>query len=162
MRLPCLALLTAAALGGCGDPAPADVAGTYTINLTNGANGCNLANWTEGNTSTGIPVVITQTDASASAEVMGLAAVALDVALASHVFTGEVDGDDLHLAITGTRSATSGNCTYTYNALLDAALAGDVLTGTISYEAATNDNSDCAALEGCASVQNFNGTRPPT
>ncbi len=149
-------------VASCGDSPPEDVAGTYTINLTNGANGCNLENWTEGNTSSGIPVVITQADATASAEVMGLAAVALDVALAGHVFTGDVDGDDLNLAITGTRSATSGNCTYTYNALLDATLAGDVLTGTISYQAATNDNSDCAALEGCASVQNFNGTRPPS
>ena len=44
----CLALASLLALAAC--TSPADVAGTYTIALTNRANGCNLQNWTVGET----------------------------------------------------------------------------------------------------------------
>lgn len=148
------------ALAACGGD-PADVAGTYTINVTNGANGCGLPNYTEGESSSGVGVIITQDSDRASADVQGLAALGLDLLLGAHTFTGEVEGDSLDLQILGTRATTEGNCTFTYNADLGAEIDGDLLTGSITYRPATNGNPDCASRQGCTTVQAFNGARPP-
>ena len=158
---PALAAAAAAAgLAGCSS-SPANVAGSYSVNVTNRDNGCSLQNWTVGAMSSNIPVIITQDGADVTASVTGLTGTYLDVALGSHDFTGTVDGDQLDLTLYGTRSQTMGNCTYTYNAVLSATLDVDTLTGQIQYQAKTNGNPDCGALEGCASVQDFNGARPP-
>jgi hypothetical protein len=71
-----------------------------------------------------------------------------------------VRGHDLTLTNYGTRSATQGNCTFTYNATVDGALVGDAISGTITYSPATNENPDCASIE-CSAVQEFSGSRPP-
>src|SRR5689334_11840685 len=92
-------VLACAACGG-----PANVAGDYTIALTNHDNGCNLGNWTVGDTASGIPVTITQASGNATATVGGLAQVALDAGLGGHAFTGPVDGNDVDLELFGTRS----------------------------------------------------------
>ncbi len=144
---------------GCSDPA--DVAGDYTVALTNRENGCNFDNWTVGNTSSNIPVTITQEGSSMSATVGGGAAVVLDLALGGHVYQGDVDGSHLTATIYGNRSATNGNCTFTYNSTFDADSDGDFLTGEIRYTPATNGNPDCATIEGCVNRQEFNGSRPP-
>jgi hypothetical protein len=157
--VPALAL-SASLLAACATD-PANVAGTFSVNLTNRDNGCNLANWTVGATASGIPVTITQSGAMASADVGGGARVVLDLFLAGHVYSGTVDATKLSLDILGTRSATMGNCTYTYNSELRATLTGDALAGTITYKAATNGNPDCATLTGCVSTEDFNGARPP-
>ncbi|HUH05205.1 MAG TPA: hypothetical protein VML75_24570 [Kofleriaceae bacterium] len=148
-------------LAACGSD-PADVAGNYSIALTNGANGCDFENWDEGATAQNIDLTVTQDGENASATVGGLAGAYLEVVLGSRVYQGTVDGDHLHLQIFGTPSATEGNCTWTVNSTVRAELDGDVLTGTIDYTKATNGNPDCAAFEGCVTRQNFNGTRPPT
>lgn len=140
---------------------PADISGNYSANLTARDNGCNLANWQPGAMVTQIPVVITQTDAEARAEVGGLAGVALELALASRLFIGEVDGDSFRLEIIGTRPQTSGNCTFTYDATMSGSLSGDSLSGRVSYTTATNGNTDCAALRDCVSFQDFSASRPP-
>ena len=157
---PCAGLLIAA-LAACGGD-PADVAGDYTIAITSGDNGCALAGWTVGNTTSGIAVTITQDGASASATVQGTAAGVLVVLLGSATFTGDVDGDDLSMSIVGTVGRTQGSCAYTYDALLDGTLDGDFLEGTIEYRARTNAQPDCGALTGCVSSQAWNGTRPPS
>ncbi len=152
-------------LGACGGGDPADVAGDYTVSLTSRENGCGFANWTEGDTATGIPVVITQDaeePSNATAVVNGAAGLYLDVVLGSRTYTGEVDGSSMHLTLFGTNSATQGNCTYTVNSEIDATLDGDVLEGDILYHTSTNSSPDCGTLEGCESRQEFNGTRPPT
>jgi hypothetical protein len=154
-------MVVVVAVAGCGG-SPADVAGSYTVSVTNGANGCNLVNWTVGESAAGIPVTITQDGGAATATVEGVTGALLVAGLGSRIFAGEVSGSSLDLALIGTNSQTSGNCTYTYNALLDGSIDGDVIEGTITYTAATNDQSDCAALEGCETVQDFNGTRPPS
>jgi hypothetical protein len=152
-------------LGACGGD-PADVAGDYAVSLTNRENACSFQNWTEGETSTGIPVVITQgVDAeadTATAVVGGAAGLYLDVVLGSRTDTGDVDGSNLHLTLFGTNSFNQNQCTYTVNSEIDASLDGDVLTGNILYHASTNSSPDCGTLEGCESRQEFNGTRPPT
>ena len=143
---------------GC---APADVAGNYTVNVTNGENGCGFDNW-DGNTAANIPVGITQDGESATATVGGLTATFLDLWLGGHVFNGSVDGSHLELTLTGTRAQSQGACAYTYDAVIDADIDGDVLTGEIRYEAKPNGQADCGTLNGCASVQELNGARPPT
>ena len=152
-------LVLAVFLAACGGNA--DVSGNYTINLTNRENGCNFNNWTVDASTSGVMATLVQAEANVSATIEGPAAVVLDVVLGARTFTGGVDGDDLSLQILGTNSATSGNCTYTINATLDATLSGDALAGTIKYNAATNGNPDCATITGCESRQDFNGTRPP-
>lgn len=156
-----LATLLVVLAAACGSSEPADVAGNYTIALTNRDNGCDLANWTVGEQASGIPVVITQEGANATADVQAGAGFILDAALGSSVYTGDVDGSNLFLELFGNRPQQQGNCSFTFNSEIDASLIGDTLTGRINYKAATNDNPDCTALEGCVSFQEFNGTRPP-
>ena len=156
-------LLLIAALAGlaaCSSD-PVDAEGMYSINVTNRENGCNFAMWQVDNSAPNIPVVINQQDTDANADVMGLAGGYLDFILGSHVFNGSVDGNDLDLKITGTKSSTQGNCTLTVDARLLCSLNGDVLTGRINYSYHGNGNSDCAPYDGCISFQEMNGARPP-
>lgn len=158
MKAPVLVLVAAAACGG-GDPV--DVSGEYTVAVTNRDNGCMLENFNPGDTATGIPVVITQDDDAITVSINGAAGVVLDFALGAHVYTGAVAGDSFELELLGTRGLQQGNCAFTFNSTIAGTLDGDVLTGAIDYRAATNGNPDCAALEGCRTFQDFNGTRPP-
>lgn len=156
-----VALSLALAAAACSDDGPADVAGTYTIVLTNRENGCNLTNWTVGSASDPVAVVVTQDGSDASADVQGLAGSALDFALGSHVFQRDVDGNRLEATIAGTRPQGQGACAYTYDATLDGRLSGDNLNGRVDYQAKTNGAADCGALTGCTSYQDFAGARPP-
>jgi len=154
-------LLLGLSVLGCGGGSDADVAGNYTIALTNRDNGCMLANWTEGESTTGVAVTITQDGSNVTASVEAGAGFVLDVALGGHVYTGSVDGNRVFLELFGSRNQQMGNCAFTYNSDIDASLSTDTLMGKIEYRAATNNNPDCAALENCVSFQEFNGTRPP-
>ena len=145
---------------GC-TSAPADVAGAYTINVTDEANGCNLMNFNMGDTSSNIPVTISQDGGSMTATITGAVGTYVTAVLGSAVFSGSVDGTAISATLFGTRSATMGGCSYTYNAELAGDLTADTLTGTITYTPKTNGSPDCSTIEGCTSVQNFNGTRPP-
>lgn len=146
-------------LVGCGSTA--DVAGEYTIALTNRANGCMFDNWTEGDTTTGVALTVTQNGEAVTASVGGVSGAALDLVLASHEFIGSIDGEHMDLRITGERAASMGACAYTLNADVAADIDGDTLTGTITYRPQTNGASDCNYLNTCSNVQAFNGTRPP-
>jgi hypothetical protein len=160
----CLLTLFCASLAACGSDDPADVAGDYTVAITNRDNGCELTPWTVGDSASGISVTITQ-DAknkdSATATVGGVAQVFLIALAGGNTFTGSVDGDHVELKAVGTIPRSTGNCTYTYNATIDGDLDGDALTGKIHYQAATNNGTDCGTKTGCESLQDFNGTRPP-
>ena len=153
-------LLAIALFAGCAG-SPANVAGNYTVALTNRDNGCNFQNWTVGNMATGISVTITQNGGAATANVTGGGGLILDGVLGGHTFTGNVDGDNIDLKNQGTKAMSMGNCTFTYNGEISGQLTNDTLSGRISYSAATNGNTDCATLQGCVSFQDFNGTRPP-
>lgn len=154
-----LAILTALA-AACSDD-PADVSGEYSASITARDNGCNIANWTVGNTATAIPVTITQMDGSASADIGGLARIALDLSIGGHVFTGDVDGSSFELRVIGTRAQNMGNCTYTFDGELDGKISGDSISGRLNFTTATNNNSDCATLKACVSFQEFAASRPP-
>lgn len=153
-----------ALLAACGSDEPANVEGNYTVAVSNRDNGCNFANYTVGDTQSGIPVMITQEGANVTATVMGLTGAGLNLALGSNVFSGTVDGDMLDLDLFGTRPQMQGTCTYTYNAKILGDVTRDTLTGRVNYSAATTtpSNPDCASIQGCLTFQEFNGTRPPT
>ncbi len=155
------------ALAGCGSSSnsgapPADFSGVYSVAITNGQNGCGFANWTVGKKSNGTPVTITQSGASASADVGGVARIDYDVLLGSHVFPGTVSGTGMAATIHGTTSFKKGtNCTYQVTANLAATLSGNSISGNVNYTTTTNGGSDCGTLNGCASTQSFAGSRPP-
>jgi hypothetical protein len=138
-----------------------DASGNYSVATTNRDNGCNIFGWTVGQQTTGIPVTITQQQTNASADVMGSDGGFLDALLGGHVFTGTVDGNSLDLRYIGTKTNTQGNCTYTFNSEILATLSGDALSGRIDYVGAGNGASDCAAIQGCVSYTEYNGSRPP-
>jgi hypothetical protein len=155
-----LCVLVLAACGGDGD-APADATGEYTIALTSGANGCNFENWEEGASTTGIQLVMAEVETGITGTVGGLPALFLDLLQGSHVFAGDVSGNNLLLELFGTKEQVQDGCTHFVNSTLDAELNGDILIGTLTYTIADNGSPECAALAGCESIQNFNGTRPP-
>ena len=147
---------------GCGEDA--DVAGTYSVSVTNRDNACMFTNWTAGETAANIPVVITQRGSDVTLTINGVAGVLLVGLLGAdgNVYAGGVDSTNIDVESFGTRSQTSGNCTFTYNSRISGELDGDALSGRIEYRAADNGNPDCAAISGCLTYQDFNGTRPPT
>jgi hypothetical protein len=155
-----LLLLAQASLASCGSD-PADVSGTYTVNLTNGPNQCELSGWTVGESSTAIPVVITQDGASIEADVQGGTGVYLDLIVGSSTFTGTVSGTHLDLELVG-RAGSMGSCAYTWRTSLDADLDGDVLTGQLVWYADTNSSAECGIYATCRNTQSMNGARPPT
>jgi hypothetical protein len=166
-RLPTACLLAALASPtlGCGEDKPANVAGRYQISLTNGMNGCQLANWQEGNTAQGIALTITQ-DPSAASKVTGLVegipGGLLKLWLGSSTFAGTVHGAAIDMTIFGQNAMTAGSCAYTTNANAQATVdLNGLITGTIRYTYATNKTPDCGYRTGCETRQSFNGTRPP-
>jgi hypothetical protein len=156
-------LLCAAVASACGGDDPADVAGSYTIALTNGDNGCEFGNYQEGDTAQGVGLELTQNGGAVTGDVTGVVATTyLDLVLGSHTFTGDVGGTELDLGIVGTVPFRKDSCDYTVDATLSATIDGDVLVGTIDYSARTDGSNDCGVLEACHTVVSFNGTRPPS
>lgn len=153
-------VLLAAILVGCGSSDPVDAEGSWTVSITNGADDCNVG-WNVGMSNSGIGVDITQNGADVVVDVTGIAGAYLDAFLGgTDAFSGTANGSGLTADRQGTNSKTTGNCTYTFNATLDAEINGDTMQGTISYTPATNGNSDCDAVQ-CENIQNFSGNRPP-
>ncbi len=137
-----------------------NVAGDYTVTVTDGNNGCNLPSWTTGATSSAT-VTLTQSQSNVTAVVGGVAGIALNLGLGSNSFTGKITSSDLDLHLFGTRSNTAGNCTYTLNAAIRAVVSGNTLTGQIDYTSATNGNPDCSTIDKCDSFQDLSGMRMP-
>lgn len=142
----------------CGSDA--NVAGNYTVAITNGVNGCSIGNWDPGAQPTA-SAQITQAGSDVTLTVQGLAGIGVAALLGTNVMTGDVSGDNVLLEVAGTQGFTTGNCAYTFNSKLDADLSGDTLSGHIDYRAATNGGTDCGTREDCVSRQDFNATRPP-
>jgi hypothetical protein len=159
-----LVLLPVAGSIGCGgadEPEPADLAGDYTLTVTNQQRGCPFDGWEEGASSSGIPLTITQSGTDVTGVLEGLPAVFFDLWIGSSTLTGEVDGDWFEMTVLGTDAKPDGGCEFTTNATMTGTIAGDALDGTIEYAQATNGDPDCEEREGCSSLQAFNGTRPP-
>ena len=147
---------------GGGDSPPADVAGNYTIAVTNEENACELENWTAGETAMNIPLAVTQSGASVTGTLGGLVATWFDVIVGDHTFEGDVSGATVEMTLFGTRNYTSGGCAATLLVELHGVLSGDLLQGTVRYSFETNGSPECGTLATCANIQRFNGTRPPS
>lgn len=142
---------------------PANVAGDYTVALTDGDNGCMLGGgFMKGTQASGIDVTITQSGSSATALVGGVAGSALTLTIGSNSLTGSVDGDQVTLTHAGTVPQTQvPMCEYTITAEIDGTLTNDALAGQVRYTAADNGGTGCPAIHGCVSTQDFSGSRPP-
>lgn len=152
-------------LPGCGDGEEeftVNVAGDYTIALTNRSSDCTtLQNWVEGESSSGIPLTVTQNGSELNGTVGEGAGLLLAIWLGSAEFEGTAKGATLTMTNYGTNSTKQGNCSFTYNAVVRGTLKDNSISGTITYSPATNENPDCENIE-CSAVQEFSGSRPPT
>lgn len=155
-------LLPLLALTGCGsdDEFTADVAGSYTIALTNDASTCAFDNREKDKETSGIGLAITQDGQKIQGTLDGVAALFFDIWLGSHDFDGTIQGRSLTLTNYGENPTQQGNCSFTYNATVKANQNADTIEGTITYSPQTNGNPDCAAVE-CSASQRFSGSRPP-
>jgi hypothetical protein len=130
--------------------------------LTDRANACGFATWTEGATLQNVPVIITQSGDAITVEVQGIAGTALSLVTGSAVFSGSVTDSDLDAGITGTKSADNGSgCAYTLDAEIKATLSGNTLNGQVHYRPRTNNAPSCGVLASCDNIQDFAGARPP-
>ena len=149
----------AALLSAC---APVDVAGTYTGAVTNRENPCNLPQWSVGNSSSGIVMVVTQSGADVTADVQGIAGLALNLFTGNtEPLRGTVSGAGFSIGKSGTRAMSMGACAYTARLDARATLSGNALEGTLTYRYVTNNVPDCGSLTTCMSVQQFTFARPP-
>jgi hypothetical protein len=159
LRITSMGLSIALGLVGCaGD---ADVAGEYTIAVTNQENGCMFNDWEVGNTMSNIPLTITQNESAITGTIGGPAGVFLGVFLGSSELSGTVDGEDIELTRFGTTSAVEGECSFRLNLAAVAEIDGDFLAGDLLYTYDTNPSPDCGFRSTCVTRQSFNGTRPP-
>jgi hypothetical protein len=158
-----LLALAAQSLAGCGnsDP-PAQVAGSYTIAITNGDNPCQFQNWTAGTMTSGISLTLTQNGSDLTATVEGAAGGVVSLLLGSAKYEGHIDGTSFEVDNFGTNSFKSGNCAFTIKSTAKGTISGDVIMGTIDYSPVTNSSPACGGLGACVDQQRFNGTRPPT
>jgi hypothetical protein len=152
-------LAAAAATASC--TSPANVAGTYSVDVTDEGNGCSFAGWVEGSDAAGIPVVITQSSSSITVAVNGAAGVLIAAVIGTNSFTGTVSGDSFGATQDGTRALGSGGCAYTINGEISGSLSTNSINGTITYSAKTNGDASCGSITGCQSVQDYDGSRPP-
>ncbi len=162
-RLLVLVPLSIVAIAACSSSEAAqDLTGNFTIAVTNKDNGCAFQNWTSGQSTTTIPLTITQQGSNGITAVVGGAAGAyLTLVIGTATFTGSVTGPTGTLTAAGTRSGSQGTCAYTINANMTITLAGNAINGSISYVPKTNAQSTCGVLNACSSTQDLSGNRPP-
>ncbi len=142
-------------------PATADLAGDYTIAVTNKSNGCGFDGWEQGKTATDLPFLVTQDGDQVTGTVGGAAGALVELWLGSSTFEGTVTGTSFSMTSYGTNSGATGGCALTINAIADGTSDGDLIEGTLRYTPETNGSPDCGQLNDCETVQAFNGTRPP-
>ncbi len=131
MRFPKLAVF---ALLGCNATTPSDFAGTYNATIVDGANNCQFANWTQGNSDGNITVNITQDNTDAQLDVQGLVGLLLLGYTGSQNFSGLVSGDLFTASYMGTKTGTMASCSYTMNLAFSVTIdSNNNLSGTITY-----------------------------
>jgi hypothetical protein len=157
-------MLCGACSGSSSSGPPPDVHGTYTVDVTDEQDGCNLAGWMQGMQFMGIPVAIAQTGTQVTATVTGLVGIfmAATSGLGTNQFSGTITGTQASMSAAGSSTATQGSCTYTTSATVDASFDGNTMNGTVTYtHVPTSASAPCDAIQGCQSTQTFSGARPP-
>lgn len=140
---------------------PVDASGTWTINLTNGTNGCELDNWTEGSEGRDVPLTITQSGSAITGDLGGVAGTLADIVFGTHRFTsGAVDGEHIDLHLDG-RAGSEGSCAYTSQLDVSGTVHGNTIEGRVVWSYNTNASADCGIKATCETLQSFAGSRPP-
>jgi hypothetical protein len=141
---------------------PARVAGRYATLLTDRENGCGFGNWVDGTTGTSFDLVVDQVNTTAIAALDGNLALWFDAWLGSHLFAGSIDSAHMVLVLPGSHTTLRADgCSFTYDLVLEAELAGDQLTGDLLYQARTNGAPSCGPLTGCVTRQQLSAIRAP-
>ena len=153
-------LFVFATVAACSGSTPTNFAGTYSVTVTNQANTCGFANWTEGNSTAGIPVTMTQDGATAQVNVQGGVGTLLSLLTGTNAMQGKVEGNTFSGEILGTKTATQNACSYSVNTKLTATLdTNNVLSGTLTYVPITNGDASCGAYNTCSNSQTVSGNR---
>jgi hypothetical protein len=154
--------LLVAACGGDDDfqSGPQDVAGVYSVAVTNRQNDCPRDSWVEGETANGIELSVVQNGTAITGTVGGAVGLYLSVVTGSNSFTGTVDGNRISAKSFGTTPHTQGGCTLKIDMQLESTFGNNALSGTLTY-LPNPEQGDCSAYEGCKGVQEFAGARPP-
>jgi hypothetical protein len=155
--LPLALVVAAAAACSSNDNAPpAQVAGDYTLTVTDNQNGCQVENFTTGATQSGITMAVTQNGTSLSAT--GTASSGLMLAFATgNTLNGWIDGQEASLSSTVTH--TVGGCTYSTTATANLTFSGNQVQGSVLYTDSGNGSPDCNVMQQCTSTQTVNGSR---
>lgn len=140
---------------------PANLAGDYSVDLTNEYNDCAtmVMKWMDGAVSEDVPFSITQNGVHVSAETMGAPAIAFLLLTGTLPFEGEIHDSHFILVNTGTKLYDFDACSYTINATVEGDLDGDTITGTLVYSPVVGDDPACHDYA-CRAEQSFIGTRP--
>jgi hypothetical protein len=146
-------------VGGAAACSDANVAGNYTAQITNGADGCSLGLTKDQNLTADF--IVTQDGSDVSLRIEGFSGGFISLLAGSAVLTGNVDGDDVDVERIGTVKKTEMSCEYMVNVQIKASQDGDSMSGRVEYRAATNADPTCGSRQNCISVQEFNATRPP-
>lgn len=158
MRTILLALVVAAVVacsGNSGDQPTAQVAGNYTLTITDDQNGCNVENFTTNATQSGTMVAITQDGTSLTATAMQTMGLVLAFA-AGDTLSGTIDGSEASL--TASSGLTQGNCAYATTVTTTIHFSDTQMQGAMLYSEMGNGSSDCA-FQQCTSTQTFTGSR---
>ncbi|HTQ45554.1 MAG TPA: hypothetical protein VMI75_22500 [Polyangiaceae bacterium] len=158
MRTILLALVvaTTAACSSTDQGPPAQVAGDYTLTVTDNQNGCNVENFTTGATQSGITVSITQNGSSLSAT--GTGSMGLMLAFATgDTLNGYIDGQAASLS--STVGHTQGGCAYSTTATVNLVFSGNQFEGNVLYTDSGNGSPDCGVMQQCTSSQKVTGSR---
>ena len=151
-----LVAAVAACSGNDGGVPPADVAGSYTLTVTDGQNGCNVQNFTTNASQTGIGVAITQDGSNVSATVTSASGLVLMFS-AGDTLAGTIEGSEASLSSSSSRM--QGNCAYSTTATANMKFLGNQVQGTILYTDTGNGSADCGVLQQCTSTQTMSGSR---
>lgn len=147
-------------LAACSSSPPTNFAGDYSVQLVDGANDCGFANWTAGSTSN-VKVTMTQDGSTGQFTVDdALIAAYLNLVVGASTFVGSVKDDTFSASFLGVKTVTQGACSYTVNTKLSMKLdSNNVLSGTLTYTPATNDDASCGVLNTCSDSQTVSGSR---
>jgi hypothetical protein len=158
MRTILLALVvaTTAACSSTVNGPPAQVAGDYSLTVTDNQNGCNVQDFATGSTQSGFTLTITQSGSSLSATGTGSAGLMLAFATGD-TLNGWIDGQEASLS--STVSHTQGGCAYSTTATLNLTFSGNQLQGNVLYTDSGNGSPDCGAMQQCTSTQKVAGSR---
>ena len=152
------ALVAVVACSSSSNEPPAQVAGTYTLTVTDGQNGCMVQNFTTNASQAGVVVTITQDGSNVSATVSGYSGLVLAFAT-GNTLSGVIEGPDASLS--SSVNHTQGGCAYTTTATANMSFSGNQVSGHILYNDSGNGSSDCGVMQQCTSTQTFTGTRNP-